>query len=91
VTDPRVGATPDDEAPSPGRDHATSEVEARSAGRGRQILLVFLVIAVATIAVMQFHALVPGMDQLVAVTPVVLIVVVGATIWLLFRQGRRRP
>jgi hypothetical protein len=64
--------------------------ETRSSGRGRQILLIFLVIGIAAIAVMQFHTLVPGMDQLVAVTPVVLIVVVAATVFLLFRQARRR-
>jgi hypothetical protein len=71
-------------APAPADD------EARDPGRGRQVLLIFLVIAVAAIAVMQLHALVPGFDQLVAVTPVVLVAVVAATIWLLFRQARRR-
>jgi hypothetical protein len=76
VTDPRRRTPVADDAPS--------------SGRGRQILLIFLVIGIAAIAVMQFHALVPGMDQLVAVTPVVLIVVVASTVLLLFRQARRR-
>ena len=64
--------------------------EQESPGRGRQIVAVFLVIALISIAVMQFHALVPGMDQLVGVTPVVLAIVVVATIWLLLRTARRR-
>jgi hypothetical protein len=64
--------------------------EQESPGRGRQIVVIFLVIGLITIAVMQFHALVPGMDQLVGVTPIVLAVVVIATIWLLFRTARRR-
>jgi hypothetical protein len=72
------------------RSEGPTDDEARSSGRGRQILLIFLVIGIAAIAVMQFHTLVPGMDQLVAVTPVVLIVVVASTVFLLFRQARRR-
>jgi hypothetical protein len=64
--------------------------ETDSPGRGRQIVAIFLVIALISIAVMQFHALVPGMDQLVGVTPVVLAVVVVATLWLLFRTVRHR-
>jgi hypothetical protein len=64
--------------------------EEESRGRGRQIVVIFLAIALISIAVMQFHALVPGMDQLVGVTPIVLAVVVIATIWLLLRTGRRR-
>lgn len=68
---------------------AEDSLESEPAGRGRQIVAIFLVIGLITIAVMQFHALVPGMDKLVAVTPVVLAVVVGATIWLLFRTARR--
>jgi hypothetical protein len=64
--------------------------EQESPGRGRQIVVIFLVIGLITIGVMQFHALVPGMDQLVGVTPIVLAVVVIATIWLLFRTARHR-
>ena len=64
--------------------------EQESPGRGRQIVAIFLVIALISIAVMQFHALVPGMDQFVGVTPIVLAVVVVATIWLLLRTARRR-
>ncbi len=64
--------------------------EQEAPGRGRQIVAIFLVIGLITIAVMQFHALVPGMDQLVGVTPIVLAVVVVATVWLLFRTVRRR-
>jgi hypothetical protein len=64
--------------------------EEESRGRGRQIVAIFLVIALISIAVMQFHALVPGMDQLVGVTPIVLAIVVVATIWLLLRTARRR-
>jgi hypothetical protein len=63
--------------------------EQESPGRGRQIVVIFLVIALISIAVMQFHSLVPGMDQLVGVTPVVLAIVVVATIWLLLRTARR--
>jgi hypothetical protein len=63
---------------------------ADSPGRGRQIVLIFLVIGVITIAFMQFHGLVPGMDQLVAVTPIVLGLVVLATVWILYRTVRRR-
>lgn len=63
--------------------------EQRGTGRGRQILVIFLAIALMAIAVMQFHALVPGMDQLVGVTPAVLVIVVIATLVLLFRQARR--
>jgi hypothetical protein len=76
VTDLRPGASLDDEA--------------HSSGRGRQIVLVFLVIVIAAVAVVQFHTLIPGMDQIVAVTPVILIVVVAATVFILFRQARRR-
>jgi hypothetical protein len=76
--------------PPEGQAGPTPPAEEESPGRGRQIIAIFLVIALISIAVMQFHALVPGMDQLVAVTPIVLAVVVVATIWLLFRTVRRR-
>ena len=75
--------------PPVGADSQPPE-EQESPGRGRQIVAVFLVIALISIAVMQFHALVPGMDQLVGVTPIVLAVVIVATIWLLFRTVRHR-
>jgi hypothetical protein len=63
--------------------------EEETRGRGRQIVAIFLAIALIAIAIVQFHAVVPGMDQLVGVTPIVLAVVVAATIWLLLRTGRR--
>ena len=73
-----------------GRNTQPPPAEEESPGRGRQIVAIFLVIALISIAFMQFHALVPGMDQLVAVTPIVLAVVIIATIWLLLRTARRR-
>jgi hypothetical protein len=73
----------------PPTEHGSTPPDEESRGRGRQIVAIFLVIGLITIAVMQFHALVPGMDQLVGVTPIVLAVVVVATVWLLLRTARR--
>ncbi len=66
--------------------------EPASRGRVRQIVLVFVAIFVVTGAFTALHALLPGnpLDQLVGITPIVLIGLVVVTVWLLYRQARRR-
>lgn len=66
--------------------------DTRSPGRGRQIVMIFLAIGVITAALTGLHALFPGnpLDQLVGITPIVLIGLVIATVWLLYRSAARR-
>lgn len=77
---------PDEPAQSAGDDGS----ESRS--RVRQIVVVFVVIFVITGALTALHALLPGnpLDQLVSITPIVLIGLVIVTLWLLVRQARSR-
>lgn len=69
---------------------ATVDGQSRSRGRVRQILVVFAAIFVISGAFTALHALLPGnpVDQLVGITPIVLVGLVVATVWLLYRQVR---
>ena len=77
---------PDERAPSAAED------ESASRGRVRQIVLIFAAIFVVTGAFTALHAVLPGnpLDQLVGITPIVLIGLVIVTVWLLVRQARSR-
>jgi hypothetical protein len=63
----------------------------RPDGRIRQILLAFLAIFIVTGALTGLHALLPGnpIDQVVGITPIVLIGLVAVTVWLLYRTATR--
>lgn len=56
----------------------------------RQVLILMALVVAAVLAVNVLSGIVPGMDRLLAVAPVLLILLVVATGWVLYRSLRPR-
>ena len=63
---------------------------ARRGVRDRDVLLLMAAVVVVILAANALSDLIPGMTTLLAVAPILLLVVVGATCYVLFRTLRPR-
>jgi hypothetical protein len=58
--------------------------------RDREVLILMVLVVAAVLAANVLSSIVPGMDQVLAVVPVLLIVLVVGTGWVLYRSLRPR-